>query len=295
MNRFIRLFAVLAAAFAVLAATMPDAEARRLGGGRSFGKQSGFASKRAVTPPAKPAAGSQGAAQPSRNRWLGPIAGLAAGLGLAALASHLGLGEGFANLLMIALIVFAALALFRVFAARRAGAPGLAGAGAGAAGGVQQAMTRRESLASGAMPGAAAGSAAGAGAAQWSIPPDLDVDAFLHTAKVHFVRLQAANDAGNLDDLREFTTPEVFAELKLEIAGRAEAQNRTDVVTLEAELLGVETTPSEYVASVRYSGMIREAEGAAAEPFDEVWNLTKPLQGEAGWLLAGIQQDGFAH
>ncbi|WP_247364106.1 Tim44 domain-containing protein, partial [Ralstonia pseudosolanacearum] len=124
----------------------------------------------------------------------------------------------------------------------------------------------------------------------WGVPADFDTQAFLRNAKVYFVRLQAAWDAGNLNDIREFTTPEMFAEIKMDLTDRGTVPNKTDVVSVEAELLGIETHPTEYLASVRFSGMIREETSAPAQPFAEVWNLTKPTQGSGGWVLAGIQQ-----
>ncbi len=120
------------------------------------------------------------------------------------------------------------------------------------------------------------------------MPANFDTEAFLRNAKVYFVRLQAAWDVGNMDDIREFTTPEMFAEVKVDLASRGTGTNQTDVVQLNADLLGVEDRGNEYLASVRFSGLIRETAGVAAEPFVEVWNLSKRT-GE-GWLLAGIQQ-----
>jgi predicted lipid-binding transport protein (Tim44 family) len=107
---------------------------------------------------------------------------------------------------------------------------------------------------------------------------------------VYFVRLQDAWDRGNVNDIREFTTPEMFAEVKLDVDARGSTPNRTDVVQLNADLLGVEDRAGEYLASVRFHGLIRESEGAAAEPFVEIWNLSKQKAGNEGWLLAGIQQ-----
>ncbi len=134
------------------------------------------------------------------------------------------------------------------------------------------------------LPAASAASAApvaaGAVAQQpWGVPADFDTEAFLRNAKVHFVRLQAAWDAGNLEDIREFTTPEMFAEIKMDLSERGAEVNKTDVVTLEAQLLGIETAPAQHIASVRFSGMIRERAGEAAQPFGEVWNLAKPASG----------------
>ena len=106
---------------------------------------------------------------------------------------------------------------------------------------------------------------------------------------MQFVRLQAVYDSANLADLREFTTPQMFAELKLEIDERGASPNQTDVVTLDAELLGVRSEAGEHLAAVRFTGMIRESADAVAEAFDEVWTLSKPVSG-GGWVLAGIQQ-----
>ena len=122
------------------------------------------------------------------------------------------------------------------------------------------------------------------------IPADFDVASFSRNAKVNFIRLQAASDVGNLDDIREFTTPEMFAELKMELAERRGATQHTDVVNIDANVIDVEEGADRYVVSVRFNGMIREEAGAPAESFNEIWHLVKPRQGAGGWLLAGIQQ-----
>ena len=137
----------------------------------------------------------------------------------------------------------------------------------------------------GAMPAAGMGAATNA-----ALPAGFDAESFLRHAKVNFVRLQAAWDEGNLVDIREFTTPEMFAELKVDIDSRGRERDQTDVVQLNAELLGVEDRGSEYLASVRFSGLIRETAGGSAEPFREIWNLSKAARSGEGWLLAGIQQ-----
>ena len=267
--------------FVALGLSVGDAEARRLGGGKSVGMQ-----RQAVTPPpARPAqqqaapgapAGAPAAAAAPRNSWLGPIAGLAAGIGLAALFSHLGLGEGLANVVMIALLAMAALVVFRLLFRRHApAAQPMQYAGGPAQGGVMTPVAE------------AAGSSA-----TTSVPADFDVPAFLRVAKLNFVRLQASNDARNLDDIREFTTPEMFAEIRLQMDERGAAAQQTDVVQLDAELIEAVTEGRQHVASVRFSGLIREEAGAAAAPFDEVWVLTKPAAGDGGWVIAGIQQVG---
>jgi predicted lipid-binding transport protein (Tim44 family) len=123
------------------------------------------------------------------------------------------------------------------------------------------------------------------------IPAGFDTPAFLRQAKSNFIRMQAAWDKSDTNDIREFTTPEMFAELKMQLTERGTETNHTDVVSLEAELLGIDQTDVEYLASVRFSGMVKESEHAAAEAFREVWILSKPVTGNMGWLLAGIQQN----
>jgi predicted lipid-binding transport protein (Tim44 family) len=305
-----------------------DADARRMGSGRSFGKQSQMTrpapaptqpgqaapaapvtpaqqQARPGTPPAQPV-------QPARNRWLGPLAGLAAGFGIAALLSHFGLGGMLAgligNLLMFALIAVAVMFVVRMIMRRRQGggadAPYARGAhqpaygtpGAGGfgtpggrepqystppSGGVLEPMARPFNTPS-IDPAAATGAA--------SIPAGFDVDSFLRNAKQSFEQLQSAWDAGRLEEIRDLTTPDMLREIQADLATRGASPNRTDVVKLDAELLGVADHGIEYEAAVRFHGLIREMEGAAAEPFDETWTLTKNAKGGEGWVLAGIQQ-----
>ena len=258
-----------------------DADARRLGGGRSFGMQRNISPTPKTPTQAAPAApSSTAAAQPGRSRWLGPIAGLAAGLGLAALFSHLGLGEEFGTLVMVMLLVAGALFLFRML--RRSSQPNSPLQYAGSPRGLDA-----EQPAVRAIP-TATGESGSLGAG--SVPADFDVDGFLRQAKVNFVRLQTAHDAGNLEDIRDFTSPEVFAEIRLDLQDRGTAAQKTDVVVLNADLLDVSEEARQYVASIRFYGTIREQEGAAPAPFAEIWHLTKPVDSSRGWQVAGIQQ-----
>jgi predicted lipid-binding transport protein (Tim44 family) len=311
----------IAGAFATvvgLGMVVQDVEAARMGGGRSFGRQSPNVTRQAAPPsrdaatqaaPAQQAGQRQapppaGQPQPAGNRWFGPIAGIAAGLGIAALLSHFGLGgalaEALSSMLVVGLLVLAAVWIWRML--RGAGnKPALQRTAEPAYGGAGNAPVRTYDLASEtAQPGsvAALGSAArpgpaaalGATAEQWGVPAGFDTPAFIRSAKVNFIRLQEAWDAKNLADIREFTTPEVFAELRMQIDESKDAANHTDVVALDAELLGIEESPTDYLASVKFSGTIRENEQAGGEPVEEVWNLVKPKNGRSGWLLAGIQQ-----
>ena len=255
-----------------------DAEAKRFGGGKSFGMQRSAPARQEAAPaPQRPQpAAAPAPATPQKRSWLGPIAGLAAGLGLAALASHLGFGEGMANFLMLALLAMAAFMLFRAFMRRNAPQPAMQYAG----------MPPAAPVAFDATPVAVAG---GSNVAR-SFPPGFDADAFAREAKLNFIRLQAAFDAGNLEDLRAFTSPEVFAEIRLQLAERGETPQVTDVVSIDAEVLEAVDEGGQHVVSVRFTGLIREAADQGAQPLDEVWHLSKSASGQGGWVVAGIQQ-----
>ena len=282
-----------------LTLTIGDAEAasKRLGAGKSSGMQreavsadkSPAGSPAMASGAAKAPTAVAAAAQPKRS-WMGPLAGLAAGLGLAALASHFGFGEELASMLMIGLLVVAVMVAIGFVMRRRAAAqqPALAGAGGlqyatpdAVAGGMARADTG---------PSMPAGTSTEAVTAVGNIPADFDVEGFVRNAKISFIRLQAANDAGNLDDIREFTTPEMFAELRMNIADRGPVAQETDVVSIDAQVLDVAEEEPRYLVSVRFTGLIREDKAAEPEPVDEIWHLIKPRDGKSGWVLAGIQQ-----
>ncbi|MCF8177392.1 MAG: 39S ribosomal protein L45 [Sulfuritalea sp.] len=270
-----------------LALVIPEAEAKRFGGSRSFGmKRAAPAPTPALAgkPAAAPAAaGTAAAAKPAgMSRFLGPLAGIAAGIGLVALLSHFGLGEGMANILLIMALVMGAVFVFRWLARRGAPSAKMQYAGAGPAN-FNTAPAKFESAELG------SGDTA-SGAATANIPTDFDAEGFLRQAKVSFVRLQAANDRGDMDDIREFTTPEVFAEVQQEYRERENSKQETDVQQLDAELLEVVTEENRHIASVRFTGQIREEANAAPAAFSEIWHLTKPVDGSRGWSVAGIQQ-----
>jgi predicted lipid-binding transport protein (Tim44 family) len=282
MKRFLfSLFALaLTAGFVI-----DDAEARRFGGGRSTGIQ------RQATPqqPAKPPAAQQAA--PATNPaaagvrkpmspWFGALAGLAAGLGLAYL-----FGEQLGTILMIMLLAVAGIAvvglLARAFLKPRAQA---------APGGMQYATLGSETVA--APPPSQSGVQLPDFRSQFAprIPAGFNADAFLREAKKSFLALQEANDRGDVEGIRDLVTDEMFEHLKRDVAERGGARQETDVVTLDARLLELVTESGMHWASIRFSGMIREEAGAAPQAFEEIWNLQKPERGDAGWMLAGIQQ-----
>jgi predicted lipid-binding transport protein (Tim44 family) len=273
------------------------ANAARLGSGKSVGKapmqkQAAPAQKQAQ-PAAAPAPAP--AAAPSRFGGMGGIlGGLAAGLGIGYLLSHFGMGEGASSLITGLLIaVLAGLAI--MFVMRRM-LPALSGANKGpqvASQGMQRAsldQTPRHEPAFSPAVNAFGGVAAEPAPFQSTLPPGFDEYAFLESSKQYFSGLQKAWDQGDLAALREFTTPEMFATIEQDLSGRADGSNQTDVVSLNAQLLGIETTDNTYYCSVQFTGMIREQAGAQANNFSEVWNLSKPVTGPGGWVLAGISQ-----
>ncbi len=331
------LIGALAVAVLATAAVPTVSEAKRLGSGKSTGMQRDMPARTAPDAPAgKPAqtqpgttpagtaaaapaaAGAAGtAAAASKRSWMGPIAGLAAGLGIAALMSHLGLGEAFGNFLMMALLAVAAVFLIRFlmkrFGNKQAPATALAGAGTtGTAGGAQvawpQQNTARTSLGDSTPAGRGEPSVGPASlapepaalppqpaertVAKAFVPAAFDSETFTRTAKMIFIRLQAANDTADLDDLRRFTTPELFASLRLDLQDRGSAAQHTDVQKVDAEVLDVSQEGTDQVVSVRFTGMIAEEKGAAAVPFNEVWHLVKPLDDSRSWAIAGIEQMG---
>ena len=325
---------------ALVAATAPSiSEAKRLGGSKSSGMNRDMPARTAPdAPPAKPATPAPGntpaqpgaaapaaagataaAAGAAKRSWMGPVAALAAGLGIAALASALGFGEELANFLMIALLAIAAIALI-AFLMRRFGRkpePAMAGAGLARSGAqvswpaqnnapVQPAPASAPAQFSGSTPAAGVTDPVpglgGAPAAEPApvvaersvpkafVPAAFDSENFARTAKMIFIRLQAANDSADLEDLPRFTTPELFASLRMDILDRGASDNHTDVQRVEAEVLDVTNEEDRQIVSVRFHGDIVEERGGQPQAFNEVWHLVKP-HGDAGqWAIAGIEQ-----
>jgi predicted lipid-binding transport protein (Tim44 family) len=281
-----------------------DAEAaKRLGGGGNVGAQRNMtAQPPAKTPaqqaqPAAPAAPTP-APQPSgMSRWLGPLAGLAIGAGLASMFMNAGMGAGLASamggILMIALLAGAALFAWRMLRGKPAGNNNLqyAGANAGAAAPYAPAPAATPATAGG-MPqiGSALGGAAAAPAVEASrFPPGFDAEQFARHAKMNFTRLQQANDKRDVSTMRDYMTPQLYTAITAELDPMGVAQN-TEIISLDAAVVEVVTENNMHIASVRFTGSLRDRADPAPETFDEIWHLEKPLDGSSGWLISGIQQ-----
>ena len=305
--------AILSAVLAVtmLLAYSPAAEAKRMGGGGSMGRQSSNVTQRQATPPAAPA-NAGAAAQAPKKPWGAMLGGLAAGLGLAWLASSLGLGGAFGQIIMFALLAMLVMVVVGFIMRRMKAGSGQNAAAPYAFQGAGNASTprnyspenvgndasarpwERNSMAfdaNNASGGSMIGSGLG-GSQAWGVPDGFDAEGFLRACKTNFVTLQDAWDRSDLNSLRAMMTDEMLEQIKAQLADREShtggSVNKTDVVMLEAKLLGIEELSDVYMASVEFSGMIREDASAGASPFREVWNMTKPRSG-GGWLVAGVQ------
>ena len=301
-----------------------NAEAKRMGGGTSFGKQSSNVTQRqaaptkSATPPAAP--GATPAAVAPKRPWGAMLGGLAAGLGLAWLASSLGLGGAFSQIIMFALLALVVMVVIGFvmrrlkgsngpsqpqspYAFQGAGSPATAttpknyspenvGNDASARPWERQSMAFDANKAGTAQGGSMIGSAL-LGSQTWGVPAGFDAEGFLKACKANFLTLQDAWDRSDIQNLRAMMTDEMLDQIKVQLAEREShtggGANKTDVVMIEAQLLGIEELDNDYLASVEFSGMIREDASAGASPFREVWNMTKPKSGGNGWLVAGVQ------
>ena len=275
MKRFLMLLTIALTSLTLFAAS---AEARRLGGGGSFGKQRSITPQQ--TPKAPAAAPAPGAtpAQPAGNKWLGPLAGLAIGAGLASLFAGAGLGGAMGGILMA--LLAAGLVMFLISKFRKP-QPAMQYAAAGAPYGNVQPIHQPLSGNSGYTENHSPAN---------NIPADFPVESFLRSAKTSFIRLQAANDIKDLNDIREYTTPEMFAEISMQLQERDNTPQKTDVIAINGSLLEVANEGDYAIASVRFTGQLRENNGTQ-ENVDEVWHVQKNLRDDkAVWLLSGIQQ-----
>ena len=272
-------------AFFSLSLMIDDAEARRLSGGRNLGAQRSAPAQQKAAPSAPAQQQQQAApatpAQPPSglSKWLGPLAGLALGAGLAALFLNNGWGGLLAGLLVMGLIVAVVAFAARVLLRGRSAQEPLQYAGAGAGAG-------EASL--GALPGGAGTQSVAAATSRR--PAGFNEPEFIRHARINFMRLQEAHNQQDLSTLRDVLMPEVYREIEADLRAGG-APQRTEVLTLNAEVIDIAEEADAYVISVRFSGMIREAADREAEPFSEIWHLMKPARGGSGWQVAGIQQD----
>lgn len=275
MKRFMMMLTI---AFTCLSLLSTVAEAKRFGGGSSFGKSRATLSRQTQkAPAATPAPASTG------NKWMGPLAGLAIGAGLATMFSGGmgGFGGGMSSILMA--LLAAGIIMYLISKFKKFQQPNLQYAGGGAAYNTPAPVQKSNDAGSGSLSGATVSNTG-------NIPQDFPVESFLRNAKMSFIRLQAANDRKDINDVREYTTPEIFAEISMQMQERGDVMQKTDVIAIHAELLEVVNEGNFLIASVRFTGQLCENNGAA-EYVDEIWHVQKNLLDDKSvWLLAGIQQ-----
>jgi len=254
------------------------AEAKRFGGGSNFGKSRAMPAKQAQRAPATAPAPAPAPAS-AGNKWLGPLAGLAIGAGLATMfagGGMGGMGGGMSSILMA--LLAAGVIMFLISKFKNSQQNSMQYAGGSAPYSPPQPVLE-QSFGSG-----AATSNAG------NIPQDFPVESFLRNAKISFIRLQATNDSKDINDVREYTTPEILAEISMQMQERGNTVQKTEVININAELLEVANEGDYTIANVRFTGQLSE-NGGTPENVDEIWYIQKNLQqANAAWLLAGIQQ-----
>lgn len=281
-----KLLMLLTIALTCLSLFATTAEAKRFGGGSSSGKQRTMAPQQAQKAPTAAPVAAPAAPASTGNKWMGPLAGLAIGAGLGAMfaggmGGMGGLGGAMSGILMALLAagaVMFAISMFR----KKQQQPAMQSmqyAGAGAP--YQEPVQQQYSGGS---------SAAVAAPVVGNIPADFPVESFLRSAKTSFIRLQAANDRKDLNDIREYTTPEMFAEISMQMHERDNTPQTTNVIAINGELLEVANEGDMAIASVRFTGQLSENNGVA-ENVDEIWHVQKNLKDDKSvWLLSGIQQ-----
>lgn len=281
-----RLAAVLPLFFAaVLMMTLSyPAEAKRMGGGSTLGKQYSVpkrdttTSTTSTTTPRQDSITSTPPRPTGASRWLGPLAGLAAGGLLAALL----FGDGFQgfqlfDFLVIAALIFGVMMLFRTMRSR----PALQPSGGPALG---EAFPERA-------PASDYSPVATAAASTLQAPAWFNGEDFIKGARVHFIRLQAAWDKGDMKDIATYTTPELYAELQAQRLASNET-NYTEVSYLDAELLGVQRDGDNAVATIKFFGGIKEQQDGETQEFTELWHVIHAWDTPSGdWYVAGIQQE----
>lgn len=251
-----------------------DAAAKRFGGGKSFGVQ------RSQSSLSKPAH-TQNSAMPQSSptsKWGGMLGGALGGLLIGGLLTSLLMGNGVTSGILTWLLIGGVVFLV-VSILRRRMQPGFQSAGNNQFNQSQSPFSQFTQTATN----------SSASYTNTDTPPGFDSDEFLREAKVMFNRLQAAYDQKNLQDINQFTAPEVFGEIKMQMDEIGASLNKTEVISLEAELLDVSRQVNTFIASVRFTGNIKENDEPMA-PLNEIWHFRK-FDPNSNWVVGGIQQE----
>lgn len=257
-----------------------DVHAKRFGGGKSFGSAPSHQTRQAPqqTQATPTQAGKTPAAASGASRWLGPLAGLAAG----GLLASMFMGDGFEGIQFMDILIFGGIAflLFRFLAARRRQQqPAMAG----------HAPMQREMPA---QPSIFGGSATSATAAPViNAPAWFNEQNFVAAAREHFLSLQQHWDANEMDKIAEFVTPQLHEFLKRERAEIGDAYQSTYVDDLQIQLDGVDDQADKTIATLTFVGISKNSRFDQGEPFSESWRMERAQGENQPWLVAGIRQN----
>ncbi|WP_397455292.1 Tim44 domain-containing protein [Pseudomonas versuta] len=265
-----------------------DANAKRFGGGKSFGSAPSHQARQAAPAAAPAAAGAAGAAAKAggASRWLGPLAGLAAG----GLLASMFMGGGFQGMQFFDILIMAVIAflIFRFIAARRRKQQADMMAPAG------HAPMQREAF--DAKPAAPSifggGSAAPAARPVINAPAWFNEQSFLEAARNHFQSLQQHWDANEMDKIAEFVTPQMLDFLKRERADLGDGFQSTYIDNLTVQLDGLDDRADKTIATLTFSGLSKTSRFDQGEAFSESWNMERQQGDNQPWLVAGIRQNG---
>ncbi|MCW1247134.1 Tim44 domain-containing protein [Pseudomonas sp. SAICEU22] len=267
--------------------------AKRFGGGKSSGaapthQTSQMAPSSAVgsTAATAGAAGAAGAATKASgaSRWLGPLAGIAAG----GLLASMFMGDGFQGMQMFDILIMAVIAflVFRFIAARRRKqqeqfAP------AGHA--PMQREVFNQQPAGGSIFG---GAAAPVARPVTNAPAWFNEQRFIEAARSHFMSLQQHWDANEMDKIAEFVTPQLLEFLKRERAELGDGYQSTHIENLQVQLDGVDDRADKTIATLTFIGVSKDSRFDQGEAFSESWNMERAQGENQPWLVAGIRQNG---
>lgn len=252
-----------------------EASAKRFGAGRSFGVQRSQSSM--FSPNKAQTSTPLGQRTNGTSKWGGLLGGLLIGGLLTSLFMGHGLASGLMTWLILGAVIFFAVNFFR-----KRMQPGFQSTQSNAFG--QSPLNNFKQAFNGTPSGSSESSTS-------AYPTDFSPASFLRQAKVTFNRLQTAYDEKNTQDLREFTAPEVFAEIKMQMDERGDAPNKTEVITLDAELLDMSRQVNTLIASVRFTGSIKENDEPISQ-LDEIWHF-RQFENSKDWVVGGIQQNDF--
>lgn len=266
------LFSCLLLTLLTVGLTVNDAYAKRFGGGRSFGVQRSQSSFFQKSPNSTNAAFAQ---RNNTHKWGGMLGGLLVGGLLTSLFMGHGLGTGLLSWLIVGGLIF-----FLIGFWRQRIQPGFQ---------VPQGGNFNHFSMGNASTNSSSNSNYQPSSDSLNTLAGFSSETFLRDAKVKFIRLQAAYDQKNLQDLSSFTAPEVFAEIQMQLEERGNEPNKTEVTHLEAELLDASKEANSNMASVRFTGIIKE-NNHSPERFNEIWHF-RQFNPMSEWVVGGIQQE----